>query len=114
MKKIITAALVMLSCTSFADKGEAVVKSKAKVDHCSSEAVAIAKMNLDQKAAKYGHRESSVTSSTFVSSSEAEFGEVLSKYESEGYIYKGTYLIEMTLDSSCSVNSVLIREKLTE
>ena len=70
---------------------------------CKSEAEAIAKMNLDQKARAYQDEQADMTPSL----TKLKKGSVSrATYEVIGAIYRTDYRVQVTVDSSCSVEAV--------
>ena len=78
---------------------------------CIGEASNIAKMNLDQKAKAYGF-ESSDLETMPSDVSVAKKTDESSLFKFVGYIYKATYEVSVSVDSSCGVEAVLIKEVL--
>lgn len=76
---------------------------------CKAAVTEIAKMNMDQKAKAYNFDESAISVAVFEKSVQGE-NEKNYIYNVDAYIYKGNYNVEVTVDSSCSVNSVKITE----
>ena len=77
-------------------------------DSCGNTVTEIAKMNLDSKAKAYGFAESSLIESSLKKLSSTKDGSMV--YSVGGDIYKAEYSVEVKLDSSCGVESVVITE----
>ena len=103
MKKLGLALLVLtLSTASFASD-------------CSQEAKNVAKINLDQVARQYGFESSDVLDSATLVIQETvkvtdDISETLSVFSVDGYIYKGSYTVTVTLDSLCGVRNINIQD----
>lgn len=78
---------------------------------CIGEASNIAKMNLDQKAKAYGF-ESSDLEAIPSDISTAKKADESSLFKFVGYIYKASYEVSVSIDSSCGVEAVVIKEVL--
>ncbi|MEA9356468.1 hypothetical protein SHI21_09650 [Bacteriovorax sp. PP10] len=105
MKKLIIALSLVISSVSFADD-------------CSSAALDIAKMNLDQVARSYGFESSDIDGvSSKVEKVSAqvtkETSEVLNVYTVNGYVYKASYTVKVILDSLCAVHNLSIKDDST-
>lgn len=80
---------------------------------CRAAVSEIAKMNMNQKA-KAGGFEQSDLGETIFEKSVNESDEKLYIYNTDAYIYKGNYNVEVKVDSMCAVNSVKITEILRD
>lgn len=85
---------------------------------CSLEAQKAAKMNLDQVARQYGFESSDVVDSAIFVRTETvkvteDITETLSVFSVDGYIYKGSYTVTVTLDSLCGIRSLNIHDDST-
>lgn len=76
---------------------------------CRAAVTEIAKMNMNQKAKAAGFEQSDLGETIFDKSTQ-EDGEKLYIYNTDTYIYKGNYNVEVKVDSMCAVNSVKITE----
>lgn len=83
------------------------ISSPALAKNCDKEAVAIAKLNLDSKAKAYGFNSSDIMESSLKKLSE---GADTISYSISGEIYKGEYEITLSLDNSCSIKSLNIKD----
>jgi hypothetical protein len=83
----------------------------AQAAECKSAATDIAKMNMDQKAKKYLFDSSGVDEAVFNKSID-KYRDKLYIYNVDASIYKARYNVEVTVDSSCAVDSVKITEIL--
>jgi hypothetical protein len=77
-------------------------------DSCANTVKEIAKMNLDSKAKAYGFAESSLIESSLKQMSTNKEGSMV--YSIGGDIYKAEYSVEVKMDSSCGVESIVITE----
>ncbi len=85
------------------------ISSTVFAANCEKAALEIAKLNLDSKAKAYSFDSSDIAANTLKKVSEnAETGATL--YTVVGFIYKAGYQIQVGLDSSCSVESLQIKE----
>ncbi|MEQ1721750.1 MAG: hypothetical protein ABL930_01150 [Pseudobdellovibrio sp.] len=85
----------------------------AKAGECRAAATEIAKMNMDQKAKAYLFDSSDVGETVFDKSITNDT-EKLYVYNVDAFIYRGNYNVEVTVDSSCAVDSVKITEILRD
>jgi hypothetical protein len=101
MTKILVAllSLIVLSSSAFAANTD---------DNCKQAAINIAKMNLDSKAQAYGFTASDIEASSVQLVHQDNEGALL--YDMNGSIYKGSYDVQVGLDSSCGVESVKIQD----
>ena len=86
--------------------------SSALAEDCKSDALEIAKLNLDQVARKYGFDNSDIggirSSRIIRSQPKNPNSEKLLAFTIDGSIYKGLYTITVVTDASCAVRSVKI------
>lgn len=104
MKKLLFGLLALYSFSTFATD-------------CSEDAKQIGKMNLDQVAIKYGHKNSDIFSDvTFLGTKRVKLfkniKEDLYEYKVLGSIYKAEYRINVTVNEECAVRSVSIHSVL--
>lgn len=107
MKTLIASVLLFIASTAMAD----IPNPGRRTDKCLDAAKAVAKMNMDQKAQSYQFAQSDVDNATFVKEIKTK-NETLRSYSVGAYIYRANYTVNVTLDSSCGVMSVNIKENL--
>lgn len=101
MKKIILSVLIsFVSLQAFAEHD------------CKSAALEVAKANMDLKAKAYGFSSSDVANDT-ISIEPSTSKDKSITYSVEAHIYKGTYIVNVVMDSICGVQGVLIEEVLS-
>jgi hypothetical protein len=100
MKTLTLLALALLPLTS------------AFAEDCKSDALEIAKLNLDQVARKYGFDASEIgairSSGTIRAQPKNPNSEKLLAFTIDGSIYKGLYTVTVVTDLSCATRSVKI------
>ncbi len=104
MKTLILFALALLPLTS------------AFAEDCKTDALEIAKLNLDQVARKYGFDASEIggirSSETIRAQPKNPNSEKLLAFTIDGSIYKGLYTVTVVTDLSCATRSVKIVDDL--
>ncbi len=106
MKSVLLAALILSSYT--------IAKADDMLAKCREQVKSLAQMNMDQKAKSYGFASADVDNLDVVTldGEIATKNEKLYKFSTGSYIYKGSYIVNVVLDSSCAVSSVIIKENL--
>lgn len=104
MKMIIINSIIGLLASSV------VFATTSTTANCQIAALEIAKLNLNQKAKSYGFSYSDISDTTITPIS-GKNTDALS-YSVIGYIYKATYNITVSVDTSCGVEQVRIKEVL--
>ena len=98
MKLVVTIlSLVLIQATA----------SASAID-CQQKAIEVAQMNIDAKARAYEHESGYIDAKSIQKSAQDQEDTV--SYSMVGSIYKADYSISLTMDGSCGLKSLEIKE----